>query len=196
MDCLGILIYNIQRPFFQKKNSTRQTYQLFVLKIYKSIYVYILQWLTWIKPKVNCWRFWIAMICLGLITWRKLQVQVKILLIDLQFNWDFPDVEEFVFSSWYFLIFYILSPSPLESSPSVRTYRTVNRSSLSSQILACLSNKLSVPASTFIVNDIHKVILSTFKFCIILNFSIYHNICELMMCLISPLKQYSDVYLH
>ena len=58
------------------------------------------------------------------------------------------DVEEFVFSSWYFLIFYIINSS-LEANSDV--------SLSSSEILTILSNKLSVPAPTFIINDIHKV---------------------------------------
>ena len=58
------------------------------------------------------------------------------------------DVEEFVFSSWYFLIFYIIK----SSSGSLPT----NISSLSAEIANKLADKLSVSSSVFIINNIHK----------------------------------------
>ena len=58
------------------------------------------------------------------------------------------DVEEFVFSSWYFLIFYIIK----SSSGSLPT----NISSLSAEIANKLADKLSVSSSVFIINNIQQ----------------------------------------
>ena len=59
------------------------------------------------------------------------------------------DVEEFVFSSWYFLIFYIMKTSSGE-------LELANISSLSSEIANTISDKLSVAPSVFIINNFHK----------------------------------------
>ena len=58
------------------------------------------------------------------------------------------DVEEFVFSSWYFLIFYIINSS--------RGSLPIDVSSLTLEIANGLADKLSVPPSVFIVNNVHK----------------------------------------
>ena len=58
------------------------------------------------------------------------------------------DVEEFVFSSWYFLIFYIINSS--------RGSLPIDVSSLTLEIANGLADKLSVPSSVFIVNNVHK----------------------------------------
>ena len=59
------------------------------------------------------------------------------------------EADEFVFSAWYFLIFYILAPRPsscLSLSPA--------------EVTAALATKLSVPPAVFRLNGVHKVTVS------------------------------------